>query len=283
MPLGALVSVARRPALDLPAVALASATQLLEQLHSAIEDGSLEAVDLSHPLNEATPIIELPEPLRNTPGWSLEEVSRYDERGPWFYWNAFSGSEHMGTHFDAPVHWITGRDGDDVSHIPPERLIGPAVVLDRTAEVAGDPDYLLTVEDVKSFEEEHGRLPKGGWLLFRTGWSARYGDRSAFLQADERGSHWPGADPECARFLAEQTAIRGYGTEQIGIDAGCAHELDPPYPVHHYLLGADKYGLAQLANLELLPPTGSVLVAAPLRIVDGSGSPTRVFALVPRG
>jgi len=261
-------------------VASVSASPFLS-LYSGIEDGSVECVDLTHPLSEATPIIELPEPFANTPGWSLEEVSNYDERGPIFYWNSFSGSEHMGTHFDAPVHWITGRDREDVSQIPPERLIGPAVVIDRTKEVAANRNYLLTVADVRGFEREHGPLPKGGWLLFRTGWSSRYWDSSAFLESDEHGTHWPGIDSECARFLAEETDIRGYGVEQIGIDCGLAHELDPPWPAHHYLLGAGKFGLAQLASLDRLPPTGSLLIPAPLRIVRGSGSPTRVMALVP--
>ena len=250
-------------------------------LYAAIEDGSVRCVDLSHPLSEATPIIELPKPYANTPGWSLEEVSHYDERGPIFYWNSFSGSEHMGTHFDAPIHWITGRDREDVSEIPPERLIGPAVVIDRTKEVEANRDYLLTLADVRGFEQEHGPLPRGGWLPFRTGWSSRYWDRSAFLAQDEHGTHWPGIDAECARFLAEETELKGYGVEQIGIDTGLAHELDPPWPAHHYVLGAGKFGLAQLANLDSLPPTGSVLVPAPLRIVRGSGSPMRVIALVP--
>ncbi len=255
----------------------------LTLLHAALRDGSLEWVDLTHPLSSATPIIELPEPYANTPGWSLEEVSRYDERGPLFYWNSFRGSEHMGTHFDAPLHWITGRDGDDVSSVPAERLFGPAVVIDRTAAVVRDPDYLLTIEDVRGFEDEHGPLPPGGWLLFRTGWSSRYWDRNAFLMSDERGTHWPGVDADCARFLAEETEIVGLGVEQIGIDAGCAHELDPPWPAHHYLLGRGKYGLAQLANLDRVPATGSFLIPAPLRIVNGSGSPARVLALVPAG
>jgi kynurenine formamidase len=254
-------------------------TDPLTVLHAALRDRSLEWVDLTHPLSDATPIIELPEPYANTPGWSLDEVSHYDERGPLFYWNSFGGSEHMGTHFDAPLHWITGRDGDDVSSVPAERLSGPAVVLDRTAAVVRDPDYLLTIEDVRAFEGEHGPLPQGGWLLFRTGWSARYWDRNSFLMSDERGTHWPGVDPDCARFLAEETEILGFGVEQIGIDAGCAHELDPPWPAHHYLLGSGKYGLAQLANLERLPASGSTLIAAPLRILNGSGSPARVLAL----
>jgi kynurenine formamidase len=222
-------------------------------------------------------MIDLPEPFRNAPGWSLDQLSRYDDQGPWFYWNSFSGSEHMGTHFDAPIHWITGRDGENVAQIPPSKLIGPIVLLDRTQEVAADADYLLEVDDVRALEQ----LPESGWLLLRTGWGARHLEGAAFLNQDEQGPHWPGVSAECARFIAEETPLRGYGTEQIGIDAGLAYELDPPYPMHHFLLGAGKYGLASLNGLDELPQTGGLLIAAPLRIEGGSGSPARVIALVP--
>jgi kynurenine formamidase len=252
--------------------------QALEVLVAALADGSVEIVDLTHSLSEATPVIELPEPFANTPGFDRTELSRYDERGPAWYWNAFSAGEHVGTHFDAPVHWITGRDGDDVASIPAARLVGPAVVIDRTAEAESDPDYLLTIDDVREYEP----LPAGCWLLLRTGWSARHHDRGAFLNTDETGPHWPGPAPELARYLAEQTDVLGFGTEHVGIDAGIAHSFDPIYPAHHWLLGAGKSGLASLANLDRLPPTGSVVAAAPLRIAGGSGSPVRVLALVPR-
>jgi kynurenine formamidase len=253
---------------------------LLAQVIDAVAAGNVRVVDLSHPLSGTTPMIQLPDPLVDAPGWTLQPIAQYDEAGPMFYWNSFEGSEHMGTHFDAPVHWITGRDGLDVSNIPPTHLVGPAFVIDRTAQATADADYLLTVDDVRDFEAEHGRLPKGSWLLFHTGWSARHDDPSAFVNASDDGSHWPGMDVECARYLAEKTQIRGYGVEHIGIDAGMGHMLDPMYPAHHFLLGAGKYGLASLANLDHVPASGAVIIAAPLRIVGGSGSPTRVFALV---
>jgi kynurenine formamidase len=256
--------------------------QALEALVAALADGSVDVVDLSHPLSERTPVIALPEPFVNTPGFRRRELSRYDERGPAWYWNAFDAGEHVGTHFDAPVHWITGRGGDDVASVPAQRLIGPAVVLDRMTEAERDHDYLLTVDDVRAHEDEHGPLPERGWLLLRTGWSARHHDGEAFLNADEAGPHWPGPSPELARWLAGETTLLGFGTEHVGIDAGIAHSFDPIYPAHHWLLGAGKYGLASLGNLDALPPTGAVVVAAPLRIEGGSGSPVRVLALVPR-
>jgi kynurenine formamidase len=244
----------------------------LEGLVSSLATGAVRVVDLTSPLTERTPMIGLPPPYENAPGWSMTTLACYDERGENWYWNSFSGSEHMGTHFDAPVHWITGRDGEDVGSIPGAKLIGPAVVLDRVAEAERDPDYLVEIEDVEAL----GELPADGWLLLRTGWSERHTDPERFLN----GSSWPGVSVECSRYLTNETPLRGYGCEQVGIDWGRAYEMDPPYPMHYYMLGAGKYGLASLADLGQLPERGAVLIVAPLRIAGGSGAPVRVYALV---
>ncbi|WP_370367079.1 cyclase family protein [Catenulispora sp. GP43] len=255
---------------------------LLAQLAEAVAAGTIEVVDLTAPLSHETPILHLPEPFTNTVEFSLREISHYDERGPAWYWNDIVTGEHVGTHFDAPVHWITGRDGEDVSQVAPRRLIGPAVVLDASDRAADDPDHLLQIEDVREWEAKHGPLPEGGWLLYRTGWDARAGDQAAFLNANETGPHSPGFSVECAKWLAQETALRGIGVETVGTDAGAAHGFDPPFPCHSFMLGAGKYGLTQLRNLDLLPARGAVLIAAPLPIVRGSGSPARVLALVER-
>lgn len=251
-------------------------------LAGALASGEVELIDLTQPLTERTPVIKLPEPFANTPGLKVHEISRYDERGPGWAWNWLEIGEHVGTHLDAPVHWITGRDGPDVSRIPLRRLVAPAVVIDRSDACAEDPDYLLTVEEIRAFQREHGPLPEGGWLLFRSGWDARAHDEELFLNASSGRPRSPGFDPECARWLAEESPLAGVGVETVGIDAGAAGEFDPPFPVHHYLLGAGKLGITQLANLGSLPPTGSLLVVAPLKLVGGTGSPVRAFALVPR-
>jgi kynurenine formamidase len=255
---------------------------VLSTLLAAIAGGDVEVVDLTAPLSERTPVIQLPPPFANTAGFSLREISRYDDRGPAWYWNDITTGEHVGTHFDAPVHWITGRQGLDVAQVPPAQLIGPAVVVDRSADCAQDPDFLLEVSHLDDWQREHGPLPQGGWLLYRTGWEARAHDQRAFLNADETGPHTPGVSVECARWLAEESPIAGIGVETVGTDAGAAHGFDPPFPCHAAMLGAGRYGLTQLANLVRLPPTGTVLVVAPLPIVGGSGSPARVLAFVPR-
>lgn len=254
----------------------------LDSLAAGLASGAIEVVDLSQPLSEATPILKLPEPFANTPGWRMFELSSYDERGPAWYWNRFEGGEHVGTHVDAPVHWVTGRDGQDVSQIPPNRLVGPAVVIDRSAEAAADPDFLLEVDDLRRLEAEVGGFPAGSWLLYRTGWDARAHDQDLFLNTDETGPHTPGFSIECARWLAEESPFVGVGVETVGTDAGAAHSFDPAFPCHTFLLGAGKYGLTQLANLAKLPARGATLIVAPLKILRGTGSPARVFALIER-
>lgn len=256
-----------------------SGSNVIAEFLSGITGGSLKVVDLTNTLSSSTPALRLPDPFANLIDFSLEEVSAYNEPGPyWKHHNIHTG-EHIGTHIDAPVHWATGRDGLDVSQILPERLIGPAVVIDKTAEVEADADFLLEVDDILAWEAEHGELPANSWLLLRTGWEKFSDDQDTFLNADENGPHTPGISAACAKWLAEERPISGFGVETVGIDAGSAGGMDPAFPAHYYLLGADKYGLTSLQNLGALPATGAMLVVSPLPIVGGTGSPTRVFAI----
>jgi len=255
---------------------------VLSALAEAIRSATVDVIDLTAPLSSTTPILKLPEPFGNTVSFALHEISRYDERGPAWYWNDITTGEHTGTHFDAPVHWVTGRDGQDVSQVPLPRLIAPAAVLDFSAQAAADADFLLEVDHIKEWESQYGALPEGGWLLYRTGWDARSRDQETFLNANETGPHTPGVSVECARWIAEPAPVVGFGVETVGTDAGAAHSFDPPFPCHSAMLGADKYGLTQLQNLALLPPQGAMLIVSPLPITGGSGSPCRALALVER-
>src|SRR3954469_13009935 len=114
---------------------------VLQDLAAALAGGSVEIVDLTAPLSAETPILGLPEQFGQTWPFALTEISRYDEAGPAWYWNNITTGEHTGTHFDAPIHWVTGRDGADVSQVPARRLIAPAAVLDVSVQAAGDPDF----------------------------------------------------------------------------------------------------------------------------------------------
>jgi kynurenine formamidase len=254
---------------------------LLAQLVRALAAGRLRVVDLTQPLNADTQILALPPQWPNTPRFTLHEIARYDDRGPFWYWNWFETGEHTGTHFDAPVHWASGRDlpNSAVDTIPPTQFIAPACVIDVTADAERNADFLLTVERVQQWEDQHGRIPAGSWVLLRTGWATREG--AAYLNADESGGHTPGWSCECSLFLAEERDVIGVGVETVGTDAGQAHTFNPPFCNHFTMHGHGKFGLASLCNLDQLPPTGAVLFAAPLKIAGGSGSPLRVLAITP--
>jgi kynurenine formamidase len=257
-------------------------TSQVGALLEGLSGGGVEIVDLTQPLTESTPVLKLPPPFANTPGLSREEISRYDDRGPAWAWYTLTIGEHVGTHLDAPIHWITGKDGADVASIDPSQLIGPACVIDRTSEAEVNPGYLLTVADLEAWEAEYGHLPDRAWVLFRTGWQKWARDEAAFLNVGENGPETPGPDVEAARWLATERNISGFGVETVGIDAGSAGGMDPPFPLHNMLLGAGRLGLTQLANLNRLPATGALIVVSPLKLVGGTGSPSRVFAFVPR-
>ncbi len=253
---------------------------LLANLANAIAGNGIKVVDLTQTLSEDTPTLVLPPEFGQAAGFSREEISRYDERGVAWYWNNFSVCEHTGTHFDAPAHWITGKDLDNntLDELPAKDFIAPAIVVDCTAQSAADPDFLLTADHLREWENEHGRIPAGCWVFMRTDWSKL--DVDGYTNRREDGAHTPGPAVDAIEFMLNERDVLGFGVETIGTDAGQAHLLDPQYPAHTLLHGAGRYGLQCMENLDQLPPTGALIVAAPLKIRDGSGSPLRVLALV---
>ena len=254
----------------------------LAALVAELASRRIRVVDLTQTLSPDFPQITLPPEMGQCWPFRIEEVSRYDERGPAWYWNNFSCGEHTGTHFDAPIHWVSGRDlpNNATDTIPVEHFVGPACVLDCSREAAADADFLLTADWIRAWEAQHGRIPPRAWVLMRTDWSKRAADAVRFQNFDETGQHTPGPDAGAVRFLIESRDVLGFGTEAIGTDAGQAYHLRPPYPCHSLMHGAGRYGLQCLTNLDLLPPTGAVVIAPPLKIRDGSGSPMRAIALV---
>ncbi len=261
---------------------MSGAVTVLSLLVEELRNGRVRVVDLTQPLGPDTPVIDLPPQFASSPGFSMETISRYDDKGPAWYWNTIHLGEHTGTHFDAPVHWITGKDlaNNTLDTIPAAKLVGPACVIDVTREVDESEDFLLTREHVQAWEGEHGKIAPGSWVLMRTDWSKRL-DPAEFLNMREDGPHAPGFHKDCSQFLARERDVLGVGVETVGTDAGQAGTFDPPFPNHAIMHGAGKFGLASLTNLDQLPPTGAVVVAAPLKIVEGSGSPLRVLALTP--
>jgi kynurenine formamidase len=230
-------------------------------------DGWTRIIDLTHTVTEAIP------------GWpddpDLFEVqvhARLESEG--YFTRSFRSMEHFGTHLDAPAHFALGRPTVDL--IPAERLCGPAVVLEGRAEVERNPDYVLPPEKVEQWEHEHGRIPAGAIVLFRTGWASRWPDVARYYNRDAAGvMHTPGFSPEAVRLLIERVAS-GIGVDSISVDPGNSSD----YPVHCLALSAGLYQLENLADLSALPGKGALLVVAPLKLKGGSGAPCRVFALL---
>jgi len=262
-----------------------SQASLLNDLGAKLLTGEVEVVDCSGLLGPDTPLLKLPPEFGvNTPKIEVHKISEYDDKGPFWAWNWLKIGEHSGTHFDAPHHWITGRDYPDgyTDTLNIQRCVAPVNVIDCSKETEADPDFLLTPEHVKAWEAEHGEIKAGEWVVMRTDWDSRAHSEELYLNADENGPHSPGPTPECIEYLLSKKIV-GWGTQCIGTDAGQAGGMEPPFPAHNFLHRDDCFGLASLANLDKLPAKGAILIAAPLKLKDGTGSPIRALALVPKG
>lgn len=192
-----------------------------------------------------------------------------------YFTRSFWMLEHYGTHLDAPAHFPPGKT--TVDKIPAEKLIGPAAVIDVSAEAERNSDYQLSVQRISEWEKKHGKIPAGAIVLLRTGWASRWPDVARYHNADEKGvMHFPGYSVEAAKLLLERK-VSGLGCDTLSIDPGNS----PDFPVHHVVLGAEVYQLENLANLDKVPEGGATLVVAPIKLEGGSGGPVRVFALLP--
>jgi len=261
-----------------------NASNVLTQLAGLLASGGIEVVDCTGTLGPDTPLLKLPPELaKDTPPIKIHRISEYDQDGPFWAWNWLELGEHSGTHFDAPHHWITGKDYSDgyTDTLDIKRVVAPVNVLDFSAECAADPDFLLTVDHIDAWEAKHGAINAGEWVVLRSDWDKRAHDEALFLNANETGPHTPGPTAEAIQHLIAK-GIVGWGSQCIGTDAGLAGGMNPPFPAHNLLHANNRFGLASLANLDKLPPKGAILIAAPLKIAQGTGSPIRALALVAR-
>ena len=237
----------------------ATAAGPLDTVAAGIVSGRFAVVDLTQTLSPATPIIQLPPPFANTPGFKSHQISKYDDKGPAWYWNWIEVGEHVGTHFDAPCHWATGKDRACVDQIPAKDFVGTAAVIDVRAEVAKNPDFVATRDTILAWEKKHGTVPKGAWVILRTGWGARANDAKTFMNVGADGApHYPGFGKDSAEFLTKERDILGVGVEQVGTDAAVGAKATPAFPNHSIMHGAGKFGLTQLANVDKLQNASGV-------------------------
>jgi len=223
-------------------------------------------IDLTQRLSEASPVFPGGVPLHQTP------IATYDQG---YFAQRMELGEHTGTHVDAPAHFAPGKAAID--QIPMERLIGPAVVLDLRTKVEKNPDSQATVEDLKRWENRHGRVPPGAIVLILTGWDRYWNDPKRYQNLDEKGGlHFPGVSGALAEWLVREREIAGMGIDTLGLDPGNSVH----FPAHRILGQTNKYILENLTALDRLPPKGALLFIGPLKIEGGSGAPARVFAIL---
>ena len=233
--------------------------------------GRAKIVDLTWALNEKNAYW----PGGNYKPFELKTIATLEKDG--VLSKAFSMPEHLGTHIDAPNHFE--KNQPDVASIRPEDLIGPGVVIDIESQVEQDPDTTLSMQTLKEWESEHGRIPDGAIVLLKTGWGRFWNNYSRYKNQDVTGRlHFPGYSKEAAQFLVEKRKARGLGIDTLSIDPGISKD----FAVHHVVNGASRYGLENVASLERLPPRGFHVIVAPLKIDHGSGGPARILAILDR-
>jgi kynurenine formamidase len=231
-------------------------------------------VDLSHSYDDDT--IYWP----TSPSTFEKTTLSHGHTSGGYFYSAYEVAtpEHGGTHLDAPIHFAEG--GSTTDEVPLSRLVAPGVVIDMTESASSDRDALLGVEHIDAFEAEHGRIPRGSIVLVRTGWSKFWPDTKRYMGDDRRGDasqlHFPGISQEAAKALVD----RSVGA--VGIDtASLDHGPSTDFLAHRVLLGADIPGFENVMNLDSLPPTGTEIIALPMKIAGGSGGPLRIIARVP--
>lgn len=224
-------------------------------------------IDLSHSLEKTMPQYDEAHPFL------LQKLSDHDDGYLSF---GFSASEHTGTHVDAPRHfWPSGRT---IDRIPLAELTGRAAVINVVEEARRNPDYELTLDDLRAWELKYGPIKKNSIVVLRTGWESKWFRPREFMNKDKSGTmHSPGFSCDVVDYLANNRAVRALGTDTLSIDPGRSET----FCAHKALLKTDKYAIEGLTNLEKIPPQGATIVVSPLKIAGGSGAPARVFALVP--
>jgi kynurenine formamidase len=226
-----------------------------------------KVIDLSHIITPTIPV------WPHDPPVEFEVVASQEKDG--YYLRRFSIGEHSATHMNAPNSFHPDAIGIDGYQA--ESLVRPAVVIDLRAQTRDNPDYVIGIQDIETWERDHGRIDQGSVVLFYTGWQALWNDPKGFFNEDTNGLHFPGVGASTTKFLLEQRQIAGVGIDTHGIDPG----QDSVFATNSQVLAKNGIVLECLTNLDQLPAKGTTLVIGVLRLKEGSGSPASVMAFVP--
>jgi kynurenine formamidase len=249
------------------AAAAASPPVGAEQKSVRLTKGFRDVQDLTHTFTSKTPVFPAFKAIQIKPRFSIAKDG--------FFANEITFDEHTGTHMDAPAHFVQGSTTAD--RLPVEKFIAPLAVINIESRAAKNADAVVTIDDVMAWEKQHGRLPAGAFVAMHSGWGARIGDAGRFLNKDAKGTmHAPGFSEDVAKFLAKERDIVGAGVDTLSLDIAAASK----FVAHLAFLGAGKYGVELMANLNTIPPSGATIVVGAPKWEGASGGPCRVYALV---
>jgi kynurenine formamidase len=235
-----------------------------------------EWVDLTYDFSSDTIYWVTAEPFKRTT--VAEGVT---DKGYYYSAYNFSAAEHGGTHIDAPVHFAEG--GKKLDEIPLSQLIAPAVKIDVSEKAVANRDYLISIDDIKNWEAANGKIPEWSIVLLQTGFGKYWPDKKQYLGTDRTGPdavaelHFPGLDPEAAKWLVENRKIKAVGLDTASIDYG----QSTIFGSHVALMTNNIPAFENVANLDKLPMKGFQIIALPMKIKGGSGGPLRIVAFIP--
>jgi len=239
----------------------------VEQKSVRLAKGFRDVHDLTHTFTSKTPVFPAFKPIQIKPKFSIAKDG--------FFANEITFDEHTGTHMDAPAHFVQGSATAD--KLPADKFIAPLAVINIESRAAKDADAVVTIDDVTAWEKQHGRLPAGAFVAMYSGWGARIGNVGRFLNKDAKGTmHAPGFSEDAAKFLTKERDIVGVGVDTLSLDIAAASK----FVAHLAFLGAGKYGVELIANLNAVPPSGATIVVGGPKHEGASGGPCRVYALI---
>jgi len=250
------------------AVAAASVTTPVtaQQKPVRLAKGFRDVHDLTHTFTPKTPVFPAFKPIQIKPRFSITKDG--------FFANEITFDEHTGTHMDGPAHFVPG--GATADMLPADKFIAPLAVINIESRAAKNADAVVTVDDVLAWEKQHGRVPAGAFVAMYSGWGARIANAERFLNKDAKGTmHAPGFSEEVAKFLTKERDIVGAGVDTLSLDIAAASK----FVAHLAFLGAGKYGVELLANLNAVPAAGATIVVGGPKHEGASGGPCRVYAL----
>jgi kynurenine formamidase len=249
------------------AVASVAAPVTAQQKPVRLATGFRDVHDLTHTFTAKTPVFPAFKPIQIKPKFSIAKDG--------FFANEITFDEHTGTHMDGPAHFVPGNLTAD--KLPADRFIAPLAVINIESRAAKNADAVVTVDDVLAWEKQHGRVPAGAFVAMYSGWGARIGNGERFLNKDAKGTmHAPGFSEDVAKFLTKERDIVGAGVDTLSLDIAAASK----FVAHLAFLGAGKYGVELLANLNTVPAAGATIVVGAPKHEGASGGPCRVYALV---